>query len=328
MSELRRRDFLGLAASCAGYLLLAGERPLAARAALGRAAGPIVAEEPWARIEALVDGVWAVISTPQRDRKTLCNGAIVAGRDGVLVLEAFGSVDGGRWVADWARKLGGRAPDEVVLSHFHYDHTTGVAGYALEGEGAGGSRVLATDATVRLVDESDLARKVEPDPVKARMLAGHRPIDPTGFSRVDLGGRVVRVTPLAGHTPSDVLLEIEDANIVLGGDLLWNRYFPNYMSAIPSTLSTSVRGLLRDCETRYVPGHGPMADRQDVERYIELIELVDHAAREAFRQGVPAAEAARRFTIPATLGEWTASPRSVEVAFTAWESELRGVSAS
>jgi glyoxylase-like metal-dependent hydrolase (beta-lactamase superfamily II) len=285
-----------------------------------------VVEEPWARIETLIDGVWAVISTPREDRTTLCNGAIVAGRDGVLVLEAFGSVVGARWVADWARKLARRAPDEVVLSHFHYDHTTGVAGYA--GDGEAPCRVHATDATVRLVGESDVARKVQPDPVKARMLAERRPIDPAAFSRIDLGGRVVRVTPLAGHTPSDVLLEVEDANVVLGGDLLWNRYFPNYMSAIPSTLSSSVRGLLRDCETRYIPGHGPVADRQEVERYIELIELVDDAAREAFRQGTPAAEAARRFVIPSTLGEWAASPRSLEVAFTAWEKELRGPAAS
>ncbi len=328
--SLDRRAFLALAASCGGYLLLAGSPgPLLARGSWRRArrAGQVIVEEKWARIEELADGVWSVISTPQQDPRTLCNGAIVAGKHGVLALEAFGSAEGARWVADWAEKLTRRAPDEVVLSHFHYDHTRGVAGYAAP-DGKRRSRIHATDETVRLVQDDDVARKVAADPTKAEMLDKRHSIDATKPTRIDLGGRVLRVTPLLGHTPSDVLLELEDPAIVLGGDLLWNRYFPNYMSAIPSKLSVSVKALLRDGEVQYIPGHGPMAERQDVEHYIELIELVDHAARQAVQAGTPAAEAAKEFKLPASLGDWTASPRSLEVAFTAWERELRPSPAS
>ncbi len=331
--SLDRRSFLALAASCSGYLLLAGSPgPLLARDARAtrrraRRAGKVIVEEKWARIEELADGVWSVISTPQQDPKTLCNGAIVAGKHGVLALEAFGGAEGARWVADWAEKLTRRRPDEVVLTHFHYDHTRGVAGYA-SADGKRRSRVHATDETVRLVQDDDVARKVPADPTKAEMLGGRRSIDATKASRIDLGGRVLRVSPLLGHTPSDVLLELEDPAIVLGGDLLWKQWFPNYMSAIPSKLSVSVRSLLRDGDVQYIPGHGPMADRQDVQHYIELIDLVDHAARQAIQAGTPAAEAAKQFTIPPSLGEWTASPRSLEVAFTAWEKELKGAAAS
>jgi len=326
---LDRRDFLALAASCGGYLLLAGSpAPLLAqttRARRPRRAGKVVVEEKWARIEELADGVWSVISTPQQDPRTLCNGAIVAGRHGVLALEAFGSVAGARWVADWAGKLTRRPPDEVVLTHFHYDHTRGVAGYA-SADGKRRSRVHATAETVRLVRDDDVARKVPADPTKAEMLAQRRTIAATEPSRIDLGGRVLRLSPLLGHTPSDVLLELEDPPVVLAGDLLWNRYFPNYMSAIPSKLSVSVQSILREGETQYIPGHGPMATRADVEHYLALIDLVDHAARQAIQAGTPAAEAAKQFTIPPSLGEWTASPRSLEVAFTAWEKELRPAS--
>ena len=324
--SLCRRDFIALAASCGGYLLLArSPEPLLARAQrrAARRAGKVIVEEKWARIEELADGVWAVISTPQQDPKTLCNGAIVAGKHGVLALEAFGSPEGAHWVAEWAEKLTRRPPDEVVLTHFHYDHTRGVAGYA-SADGKRSSRVHATDETVRLVQDDDVARKVPPDAVKAELLGKRRSIDATKPSRIDLGGRVLRIAPLAGHTPSDVLLELEDPNIVLGGDLLWNRYFPNYMSAVPSKLTPSVHQLLREQETQYIPGHGPMAERQDVEHYIALIELVDHAAREAVQAGTPAAQAAKQFTIPASLGEWAASPKSLEVAFTAWQKELKG----
>lgn len=327
--SLDRRSFLALAASCGGYLLLAGSpEPLLARGARrARGAGKVIVEEKWARIEELADGVWSIISTPQQDPKTLCNGAIVAGKHGVLALEAFGSADGARWVAEWAEKLTRRPPDEVVLSHFHYDHTRGVAGYA-SADGKQRSRVHATDETVRLVQDDDVARKVPADATKADMLGRRRSIDAAKPTRIDLGGRVLRITPLLGHTPSDVLLELEDPAVVLGGDLLWNRYFPNYMSAIPSKLSVSVKSLLRDGDVQYIPGHGPMAERQDVEHYVELIELVDHAARAAIQAGTPAAEAAKQFTLPPSLGDWTASPRSLEVAFTAWEKELKGTTES
>ncbi len=327
--SIDRRDFLSLAASCGAYLLLAGSpEPLLARRVgrrARRAGGKVVVEEKWARIEELADGVWAIISTPQQDPKTLCNGAIVAGKHGVLALEAFGSADGARWVTDWAEKLTRRRPDEVVLTHFHYDHTRGVSGYA-SADGKRRSRVHVTDETVRLVRDDDVARKVPADATKAEMLDRRRSIDATKPSRIDLGGRVLRIDPLLGHTPSDVLLELEDPAVVLAGDLLWNRYFPNYMSAIPSKLSVSVRQLLRDGDVQYIPGHGPMADRQDVEHYIELIELVDHAARQAIQAGTPAAEAAKQFTIPPALGEWKSNPRTLEVAFTAWEKELKPAS--
>ena len=43
----------------------------------------IVQEVPWGRLEEVAEGVWALISTPLEDRRTLCNGGIVEGRDGV-----------------------------------------------------------------------------------------------------------------------------------------------------------------------------------------------------------------------------------------------------
>ncbi len=59
--SLDRRAFLALAASCSGYLLLAGSpEPLLARGsrrARARRAGKIIVEEKWARIEELADGV-------------------------------------------------------------------------------------------------------------------------------------------------------------------------------------------------------------------------------------------------------------------------------
>lgn len=322
--RMSRREFVALAASCGGYLALVGGASPAFAGMLRRPPRPgdVVVEEPWARIEKIADGVWAVISTPQKDRKTVANAAIVAGTKRVLVVEATATPEGARWVAEWAAKLGGRPPEEVVLTHFHWDHTGGLAGYASD-DGKPVARARATPETVELVRADDIKRKVERSKGKDALLGHVRTIAPDDDLRIDLGGRTVNVLQHAGHTPSDVTVELEDPNVVIAGDLLWNGIFPNYMSAIPTLLHRDVRAIRHERESLYVPGHGPMATGADFDRYIALLDLVEEAGRKAVEEGTPAAEAAKRFTIPASLGTWASGARSFEVAFDAWRRELK-----
>jgi hypothetical protein len=85
-----------------------------------------------------------------------------------------------------------------------------------------------------------------------------------------------------------------------------------------------VRALVRGRETVYLPGHGAVADGKAVARYLEVLDLVETAARRAHQRGTPATEAAKEFSLPASLGEWHMfSPRYYEVALLAWERELR-----
>ena len=144
------------------------------------------------------------------------------------------------------------------------------------------------------------------------------------ISEVDLGGRSARIEPLRGHTRSDLIVELPEEGIIWCGDLVWNQMFPNYMDAVPSQLSESVRSLVRDGSIRYVPGHGPMADGDDLSRYLSVIDAVETAARAAAAAGKPAAEAAKEFQLPEPARDWVLfSPRYFEVALTAWEKELK-----
>lgn len=121
-----RRSFVKHAASCAAHLgLMAAASPWLTRALwAAQERFPVVAREAWGRLERVAEGVWALVSTPlDGDRTTLCNGGIVAGRTGVLVVEAFGSDAGARWMAEQARALTGRTATHVVLTHYHADHT-------------------------------------------------------------------------------------------------------------------------------------------------------------------------------------------------------------
>jgi glyoxylase-like metal-dependent hydrolase (beta-lactamase superfamily II) len=307
-----RRDFVRGTASCAAHLGLMAAAPWLPRRLWAQERHPVVAREPWGRIEEVARGVWALVSTPlDGDRTTLCNGGIVAGRSGVLVVEAFGSDAGATWMAQQAKTLTGRAPTHVVLTHYHGDHTGGLRGALTEDVA-----LLSTDVTRRLVEDRNQ------DPPRA-LLDGAELLDPRRPSEIDLGGRSVLVVPRNGHTDSDVSLEISDPSVVFCGDLVWNRMFPNYMDAIPSRLSANVKLLRTLGAATYVPGHGPLADATELDRYQSLLDDVEAAARRAVERGMSAEDAGAAYRIPTALGEWTLfSPSYFGRAIGAWMKEL------
>jgi glyoxylase-like metal-dependent hydrolase (beta-lactamase superfamily II) len=319
MTPIPRRDFLAGASSCAAHLALlsvVGPPPWHwARRSVPQ--GPVVAREPFAYLERVGEGAWALVSTPlDGDRQTLANGGLIAGRDAVLAIEGFYQPEGARWLAERALDLTGRWPTHVVVTHYHADHATGLAGYVRE---ARHPAVRATAATRDLVQE----RNRDADPAGVAELQGAEVLAPDAETTLDLGGRQVRIIPRDGHTPSDVALVLDDQDIVFCGDLVWHGMFPNYVDAVPSRLRTAAVGLRRGAGTTYVPGHGPVGGAAEFDRYLAMIDAVEQGAREAHAAGRPVTEAAAAFALPPGVGEWTLFGTTFfERAFTAWYREL------
>ncbi len=314
-----RRVFVGQVVGCLGWMTLAGASPAWAQQVFGPRYGRVVRDEPWGRLEEVADGIWALISTPLVDhpdaRRTLCNGGIIAGTSGVLVVEGFGSDAGAEWMAEQAEVLTGKRPTHVVVTHYHGDHCNGLYGY---GTDADAPKRMSTQATRQLLVERSRVpeeRRVLPSGV----------ISIRNDGRIDLGGRQVRVTPAAGHTSSDVVLRVDDPAVVFCGDLVWNGMFPNYVDAIPPVLDDAVKAIGADDGVVYVPGHGTLADASAMRRYQELLLHVGDAARRAIESGTPIEEAAARYRLPESVADWVLfSPTYFRVAFQAWERVLAG----
>lgn len=274
---------------------------------------PVVASEPWGRLERLAEGLWALVSTPLEDGATLCNGGIVAGRAGVVVVEAFGSDDGAAWMYEQATRLAGRRPTHVLLTHYHSDHTAGLRGIAPSEE----VKVLATETTRDLTEERNqgAAREVLD---RVELLGGRRPTE------IDLGDRSLIVVPRRGHTASDITIEVPDASVAFCGDLVWNAMFPNYIDALPSRLTREVRLLRAQSVSVYVPGHGPLAVADDLDVYLGLLDDVERAAREALQRGMTAEEAGAAYRLPPGLEGWTLfDPGYFGRAIGKWMEELQ-----
>lgn len=319
MTSINRREFLGHTSSCAAYLALAASAmPPAVRRAWARTpSSAIVRREPFGNLEKVADGVWAMISTPLNgDSTTVSNGGIIAGRNGVLVIEGFNKPAGAQWMAGQCRELTKRWPSHVALTHYHSDHANGLSGYVSDTEHP---VVHATSRTRELVVEKNKPAGLALTTInKAVAIDGSKP------STIDLGGKVVRIVPRNGHTDSDVSLELDDPSIVFCGDLFWNAMFPNFVDAMPTKLNASVQAMKRSKDTLYVPGHGPLGHPTEYDRYIAMLGEVESAARKAHTAGTSAADAAAKFTLPSTLGEWALFNKAFyQRAFEAWYKELK-----
>lgn len=282
----------------------------------------VVAKEPWARIEQLHDGVWAIISTPldKRDFTTVANGGIIAGRDRVLMVESFASAKGAGWAARQARELTGRWPTDVVITHYHGDHANGVTGLR---DGDHTPTIWTTPTTHELITPSGRNEGRGDEAARKELIAGASKLDEASATEIDLGGRKVKLHPRGGHTASDVTIELEDPSVVFYGDLLWNKFFPNYRDTTPSRFEESIRAAMRERETVYVPGHGPLADVEDIERLLAALGEIEVAARGCWGTDETVSEVGSNFKLSESLGDWTLFSRDYfEVAIGAWHREL------
>ena len=334
-----RRDFLKGSLSCGAYTLMAlAATTTANRRAFAQAtAGEPVAEAPFARVDKISDGVWSVVSTPlQGDLTTISNGGIIAGDDAVVAIEGFQSVEGGAWLRDLCKDLTGRYPTHVVLTHYHPDHSNGLAGYF---NGASAPSVISTAGTRDLLIKMYDTLPTQPhgdSGLSDVSIAGVSPVvgvasvvpatvlnDETQTATLDLGGKKITMSAHVGHTPSDMAITLDDPHVTWCGDLFFNGMFPNYRDAVPISLGKTCKGLLADASTVYIPGHGAIANDSQIRNYLGLLETVEEAARAGLKSGKSPKEIAEGFEVPQSLGEWFVfAPDLYEVAFTAWQRNI------
>jgi len=331
-TRLNRRSFLSGAATLTALAACSAKRGQAANAQ--EPFGEVVDDQAFASLQKIGENIWAVVSKPLNpdgsfNPQTVCNGGLVAGADRVVAIDAFLQPTGAQWLSEQAEAVLGRPITDVIVTHFHADHSGGLAGFQ---RGAEGPEIIATETTRKLIYEryAGPARPLEGTPFSAPAV---RPVLPTRImtdesqpAQIDLGGgRTLTLDPKKGHTPSDLAIHVDDAPVIFAGDLVWAGIFHNYVDAIPSHLTPAVKDLLKDPNKTIVTGHGYIAKAGDLGDYVSLLELVEDKARASYVAGKTPAEGAKDFTVPESLGAWTLfNPGYYETAFEAWRRELAG----
>lgn len=199
--------------------------------------------------------------------------ALVAGPDGVLLLDTGSSLREGAELRRQAERLLGRRVTHIALSHPHFDHVLGTAAFA----GAGVYGAVGVAGLLRRGAE-DLRAEAVRHGVPARdaaeaadvLVAPHHEV--CGEWTLDLGGgfQVLLANVGPGHSGHDLAVLVPGSPaVVLCGDLVEESGEPQAgPDAVPSRWPAALDRLLSlgGEDALYVPGHGAVVDAAFVRR--------------------------------------------------------------
>lgn len=179
----------------------------------------------------------------------------------------------------------------VINTHWHPDHTGGN-----ENIGEAGAVIVAHEnVRKRLSTEQFIAafgRKVAPLPDGA--LPQITFADGVTFH---WNGQTVQVFHVDhAHTDGDAVVQFSEANVIHTGDVFFNGIYPLIDVSSGGSLDgmiAAARLILARCDdaTKLIPGHGPLGEKADLERYVAMLETVRDRLRPLIAAGKTAEEA-------------------------------------
>ncbi|MGE5322473.1 MAG: MBL fold metallo-hydrolase [Actinomycetota bacterium] len=242
----------------------------------------MAAANPDFTVKKLGEGVYAAVSPD--GSKAGSNAGFIVGSNGVLVVDTFEDVGPAKELLAEIRKVTNLPIRFVVNTHYHLDHTGGNAVFANEGA------LILAQRNVRTWLHSDNMKFFGPAPKpedKARVEALVPP--DLGYEEavdVFLGKREVQVRYMLGHTGGDSVVIVPDANVIFGGDLVWQKHLPNLIDANTLAWLKSLNTLLLQHSTAtFVSGHGGIATPQDVHDFRDYLLFLRTAVSKSEREG-------------------------------------------
>jgi glyoxylase-like metal-dependent hydrolase (beta-lactamase superfamily II) len=227
------------------------------------------------------------------------NVTLVVGEGACLVVDTRSDEAEGAELAAAVRTITPH-PWTVVNTHFHYDHAFGNAAFrpaAIWGHrrcaevlsGPAGTAMRARIAAGhRAAGDEDGARRIADAPLVAPDAVVEERAD------IEVGGRPVRLRYLGrGHTDSDLVVLVPDADLLVAGDLVEEGAPPQFGDGFPLDWPTTLDALLELVTGAVVPGHGAVVDAAFVRaQRADLAHLAD-VARRGHAEGRPAPDTAR-----------------------------------
>ena len=215
---------------------------------------------------------------PVRDNVFMLTGAggnigVSVGKDGTLIVDDQFAPLANR-IVQALDGIDGDAPKVILNTHFHGDH---VGGNPVFGETG---TILAHDnVRLRLLDEDGFPSSGLPVVTYAERVRVHFNEDTLEVFHMP-----------AGHTDGDSVVWFQRANVLHTGDLLFNGGFPFIDTASGGSVAgvivnlTQLLEMLPD-DVRIIPGHGPLADKEDIRDTLQMIRETRSAVMEALGSG-------------------------------------------
>jgi cyclase len=174
----------------------------------------------------------------------------------------------------------------LVDTHFHGDHT-------------GGNALFHKDGAI-VVAEINVKKRLAAGTTNGLTGAPTPPAEadalPTKTFRDELalklkGRRVIFLGhPKNAHTDGDTYVLFMDADVLATGDIFTNGRYPNIDFANGGSINGMIAGAttylnLVDDKTKIVPGHGPLAGKNDLAAYLTMLTTARDRMAALVKQG-------------------------------------------
>lgn len=212
------------------------------------------------------------------------NIGVLIGADGTFIVDDQFS-DGTQAILKTIKALGGDTPRFLINTHFHGDHTGGN-----ENIGNMGTVIYSHDNVRKRLSSDNFIKEF----VMHMPAYSGNALPMVTFSHdisFHINGDEVNAFHVANaHTDGDAVIHFKTANVVHMGDTMFNGFFP----FIDPSHGGSLKGVIdaveqvlamTNAETKYIPGHGPLAARSDVENYLSMLKTAYERLSKLKKQG-------------------------------------------
>lgn len=212
---------------------------------------------------------------------------LIRGDGGLLLVDTRSNAREAAEIADDARVLGAGEIRWVVNTHAHYDHTFGNQYFAPTAPIYG--HHLIPSHFERYEAPRLTAWQQDPSAAPQYDWKGVVITPPSHLvhdrQSLDIGGRIVELIPLPqGHTNTDLVVHVPDANAWLVGDVIEQSGPPMFGSGSfpldwPAALDL-LGDLIQETDA-VVPGHGSVVDRSFVRAQAGVLHVIADGIRSA-----------------------------------------------
>jgi len=201
------------------------------------------------------------------------NMALQTGRDGNILVDASFSTAVPK-IREAIAVVSHDAPDALINTHWHYDHTDGN-----EGLHAAGFTIFAHRntrerlSTAQTIPFFHLVMPASPTGALPSITFDQSMHVWHNGDSLDL----VHFDP--AHTDTDIYIHFHNANVLHVGDIWFNGMYPFIDEAtggvIGGMIDASAKALsIADNGTKIIPGHGPLGSKSDLQKFHDMLSAV------------------------------------------------------
>ena len=173
----------------------------------------------------------------------------------------------------------------VLNTHWHGDHVGGN-----EKLGRAGAVIVAHDNTRKRLSTEQFLEMWRAT-VKPLPKAGLPVVTFSRDTTFHLNGEEIRAFHVRrAHTDGDVIVYFAGSDVIHMGDVFWNRLYPLIDTGSGGTVDGMVAAVdralaLAGPKTRIIPGHGPLATRDELAAYREMLATIGSRIKAMIREG-------------------------------------------